>query len=107
MMPPEQRLKTRQSLRVDQLHLQFFQYDLFIGLRHANRFRHAPRLKKFQTRVQLKIRNPLSLPDFHSLMSQPWSAAHTRAVGRFNPSKVLLSVTLLASVVWMVRSPTS
>ena len=35
MMPPEQRLKTRQSLRVDQLHLQFFQYDLFIGLRHA------------------------------------------------------------------------
>ena len=40
MMPPEQLTENaRQSLRVDQLHtMQFFQYDLFIGSRHVNRF---------------------------------------------------------------------
>ena len=71
MMPPEQRLKTREILQRDQLDLEFLQHDSFVGLRHVNRFRHAQRLKKFQTGVQPKASNLLFLTDFHSLMSQP------------------------------------
>ena len=72
MMPSQQRLKAGQVLRAGKGHLEFVQHDLFVGLRQANRFRHARRMEKFLNPVQPKVKNHLSTACFCFILSQPW-----------------------------------